>query len=250
VIRLLVGLAPACVALAWLPLRDRLPNTDLALVLVVVIAGVGFVAGRPGALMGALGAGVTFDLLHTRPYGHLAITHGRDVLTTAFLVVAGVAMGEVALRLARYRRVADSEADAFALVTDAAGLIATGGESRLVIEALSEELARGLKLLDCQLETGPPKGDVPFIARDGSLVRLDESGSRSPEPVIDLPVWTSGEIAAHFRLCLGDEEGLPSKAQLRLAVSVADQAGAALSVRPPTPPPDEPRQKKLRLVRG
>jgi hypothetical protein len=43
---LLAGLLPGAIAVAWLPLRGALPNTDLASVLVVVIAAAGFIAGR------------------------------------------------------------------------------------------------------------------------------------------------------------------------------------------------------------
>ncbi|MGH9919852.1 MAG: DUF4118 domain-containing protein, partial [Nitrososphaerales archaeon] len=235
VLRLLSWLLPPCVCLAWLPLRDRLPNTDLALVLVVVVAVVGFEAGRASALLGALTAGVAFDVLHTRPYGHLEITHGRDVLTTALLVVAGIAMGEVAHRLSLYREVAGSNADAFALVTDAAGLVATGGEASLVIEALCAELKSGLKLSECRFEEGPPKGEAPFVNRDGALVYLEESVSAPVNQDLDLPVWVTGEIVARFRLEIGDL--MPSPAQLRLAMNVADQAGAAVGSHPESVPP-------------
>ena len=243
----LAGFAPGLVSVAWLPLRDHLPNTDVALVLVVAVAGVGFVAGRLGAVVGAGTAGVSFDLLHTRPYGHLAISHDKDALTTAFLIVAGIAVGEVASRLARFRRMAASEAEAFSLVSDAAGLVATGGDARLVVEALAEELARGLQLKECWYEAGSPAGDAPIIARDGALIDMGNAGT-SWSPVVDLPIWASGSIVAHFRLILGDD-GLPPLAQRRLAVSVSDQAGAALTARegPPVVPPG---RKRLRLVRG
>lgn len=49
-VRLLAGAVPVGVAAAWGPLRDRLPNTDLALILVVVIAAVGLSGGAPAAL--------------------------------------------------------------------------------------------------------------------------------------------------------------------------------------------------------
>jgi hypothetical protein len=245
-VRLLVGLVPACISLAWLPLRAHLPNTDLALVLVVALAGVGLLADRQATFIGAIGAGATFDLLHTRPYGDLSIAHGKDVLTTVFLFVAGMAMGELATRLAHYQRIATSEADAFALVTDVAGLVATGSESQLVIEALCEELREGLKLSECAFDIGPPRGDVPIISRDGTLA---ESGP-SRVDIMDLPIWASGEVVARFRLVRADNANLPTQAQLRLAVSIADQAGASLNrAKMPVPPPQR-RERKLRLVRG
>lgn len=244
---MLAGLLPVVVAVAWLPLRSHLPNTDVALVLVVVVAGVGFLGGREAVAVGAVGSGLSFDLLHTTPYGQLAIHSGRDVLTTAFLVLAGILMGEVAFRLGRYRRRAEAEADAFALVTDAAGLVALGSEVGLVIEALATELSSGLSLRQCSFESGPPNGDVPFVGRDATIVRLDNASPGEPEDSLDLPVWSSGEIIGRFRMVLGPRTTL-GVAQLQLAVGIADQAGAALhGLGPPSP---DPRRAALRLVRG
>ncbi len=246
---MLAGLVPVAVSVAWLPLRAQLPNTDLALVLVVVIAGAGSLGGRPAFALGAVGSGLSFDVLHTTPYGELAIHSGKDVLTTAFLVVAGALMGEVAFRLGRYRRRAEAEADAFALVTDAAGLVATGGESGLVIEALGAELASGLALRAWSFEMGPPTGEVPFVGRDGTVVRLDGSPLAGSEGSLDLPVWSSGEIVGRFRMVLAPQSTLGT-AQLQLAVGIADQAGAALHAQAPGSPPDQPRRRGLRLVTG
>jgi hypothetical protein len=239
---------PALVALAWVPLRDHLPNTDVALVLVVAVAGVGFVAGRQAAVVGALSAGVSFDVLHTRPYGHVAITHGRDVLTTALLVVAGITAGVVAARLTDYRRAAAADADALALVTDAAGLVATGGEPGLIVAALAEELEIGLGLVSCRFEPVVPDGTVPSIARDGSVHHVEgESAAAGGELV--LPVWVGGTVQAHFRLELSDL-GVPGAAQCRLAVHLADQAGAALQRGPVGPLGPPLVRARLRLVRN
>jgi hypothetical protein len=237
------------VAVAWLPLRPHLPNTDLALVLVVVVAGVGYLGGRPAAVLGAVGAGLSFDLLHTPPYGELAIHSGKDVLTTAFLVVAGLVMGEVASRLGRYRRKAEAEADAFALMTDAAGLVATGSEVGLVLEALAAELTSGLSLRECSFEDGPPTGDVPFVGRDATIVSPDGLPPPGPEGSLDLPIWSSGEIVGRFRMVLAPETAL-GPARLQLAIGIADQAGAALHAQVPATPPEHPRRGGLRLVRG
>jgi hypothetical protein len=246
-LRLLAGSLPAAVAVAWLPLRAHLPDTDLALVLVVVIAGVGFAAGRLPYAFGAWGAGLSFDLLHTPPYGELAIRSGKDVVTTAFLVVAGLIMGEVALRLGRYRRRAEAEAEAFALVADTAGLVATGSEVGLVIEALSAELASGLQLRDCTFHAGPPTGDVPFVGRNGETVRLD--GLPSAEPgALDLPVWSSGEIVGRFRMALSSAAALEA-AQLQLAIAIADQAGTALAPQRFGTVPADRGRRGLRLVK-
>ncbi|MGH7733900.1 MAG: DUF4118 domain-containing protein [Gemmatimonadales bacterium] len=240
------GLLPVAVAAGWVPLRDRLPNTDVALVLVVVVAAVGLLAGRLAAVVGSIGAGAAFDLLHTRPYGHLAITHGRDILTTSLLVTAALTAGLVAAGATRYRRAAESDADALALVSDAAGLVATGGDPRLVIEALAGELLSGLELADCRFEPSPPHGSLPVIERDGVIRPAPgvPAGAGTGAGVAVLPVWVAGEVRAHFLLDTGAGPS-PTAAQCRLAVSIADQAGAALQAGPVGPTP-----RRLRLVRS
>lgn len=246
-LRPLAGLVPVALSVAWLPLRAHLPNTDLALMLVVVVAGAGFLGGRPAVLLGAVGSGLTFDLLHTTPYGQLAIHSGRDVLTTTFLVVASLLMGEVTVRLGGYRRRAEAEADAFALVTHAAGLIAMGSEVGLVLEALISELTSGLSLVECTFEIGPPSGEAPFVGRDGTIVRLDDSASPEVEGPLDLPVWSSGEIVGHFRMVRSPDTVLEVP-QLQLAIGIADQAGAAMLAH--IPPAGKPPRRGLRLVKG
>jgi hypothetical protein len=158
-------------------------------------------------------------------------------------------MGEVASRLARYRRRAEAEADAFALVTDAAGLVATGSEVGLVLEALAAELTSGLSLRECSFEDGPPVGDVPFVGRDGTIVRPDGLPAPEPEGSLDLPIWSSGEIVGRFRMVLSPDTALGG-ARLQLAIGIADQAGAALHGHVPATPPEQPRRGGLRLVRG
>jgi hypothetical protein len=63
---------------------------------------------------------------------------------------------------------------------------------------------------------------------------------------IDLPIWHQGEIVAHYRLTPGKSS--PSKDELRVALSLADQAGAAMGNEdhPLPEPPD--RSDKLRLI--
>lgn len=250
--QVLAGLVPGAIAVAWLPLRGHLPNTDLALVLVVATAAVGFVAGRKAVIVGALGAGSSFDLLHTRPYDQLAIAHIRDVLTTVLLVLAGLAMGEVALRLADYRKALASEVGAFTLVTEAAGLIATGSEASLVLGALTEELARILRLKDCRFRPGLPDGHLPCISRHGGIMHLSLVDAADVPRQVDLPVWWSGEIVGHFQLVLEDGAPFPSPAGLRLAVNISDQAGAALTALgdPQTPPPGDRNHLRLYADRG
>ena len=237
---------PVAVAAAWIPGRAHLPNTDLALVLVLIIGAVGWMAGWVASIGAALTASMAFDVLDTRPYGTLAISRGSDLLTALLLVVTGVLVGSGAARLVRYRHTEDSRADALAVVMEASGLVATGQEQRLVAEALAAELKRELQLVECTFRPEPPTGTRPTVARDGSLVGLITRNGAEGQLLIDLPVWSQGDVVGHYQLFLGRTE--PSKQELRVALSLADQAGAAMAGYRPDPPPSSGPGRRLRLI--
>lgn len=241
--------APIAVSAAWIPLRERLPNTDLALVLVVVVGMAGWAVGARTSVVAALGAAAAFDLLDTRPYGTLSISRGEDMATAGILLLTGLLAGVVAARLARYRRSEEHRSDALAVVMEASGLVATGEEQRLITQALGAELIRALELAGCELHLYPPGGTRPTVARDGSLVGLVAGETDRTAAQIDLPVWTQGEVVAHYRLTLGAKE--PTRDELRVALSLADQAGAAMaSPTQPLPPPDRPTRLRLVPAKG
>lgn len=241
----LAGGLPAAVSASWIPWRDQVPGTDLALLLVLVVAALGWLAGTRPALISAVAAAFSFDVLDTRPYGTLTISRGADLATALTLLITGLLVGAGAARLARYRKSDDERTDALAVVMEASGLVATGEQHQLITEALREELIRTLELLACEFHPRPPSGARPTVARDGSIVGLltTDSGGRAAET--DLPVWCQGDVVAHYRLTPGSRD--LSQPGLRVALSLADQAGAAMSnVAPGCEPP--PRPGRLRLV--
>jgi hypothetical protein len=122
--------------------------------------------------------------------------------------------------------------------------VATGEEQRLIIQALSAELVRAMDLVSCELHTTPRIGTRPSVARDGSLVGLLTRAHNTMATQIDLPVWSQGEVVAHYRLTLGAK--MPSREELRIALSLADQAGAALATPIQPPPPNQ--LARLRLM--
>ena len=237
-------LVPIAASAAWVPFRDSLPNTDLALGLVLIIGVAGWMAGPRASLVSAAAAAVSFDVFDTRPYGALTISRGNDVATALVLLVTGLLVGAGAARLARYHRCEDGRTDALAVVMEASGLVATGGEDRLITAALGSELQRSLELSGCEFHPGPPDGRRPSVARDGGLVGLIKAPSSAGYEQMDLPVWSQGDVVAHYRLTLGKKT--PTRDELRVALSLADQAGAALAgggVRP-----EPPRGGRLRLL--
>ncbi len=185
----LLGLVPVAVAAAWIPFRNDLPNTDVALLLVLCVGAVAMIGGRWTAAIGAVTAATAFDLFDTPPYWQLYMTRGRDVVTTLILVGAGLLVGELCVRVRRYRVMAATRGEDFAVISSAARLMAVGEDASMVVEALAGELVARLGLVDCEFRYGPPAGDRPFLARDGSLIDLGRPSPQTPVTEIDLPVW-------------------------------------------------------------
>jgi hypothetical protein len=240
-------LVPAAVAAAWIPLRSDLPNTDVAVLLVLCVGAVAMVGGSWAAVVGALAGATAFDLFDAPPYGQLYMTRGTDVVTTVVLVGAGLLVGELCIRTRAYHGMAASRAQDFTVLSTAARLMAVGEDGPMVVEALAGELVTRLGLSDCEFEHGPPLGDRSYVARDGSLV-APEGLPRAIGGWVDLPVWVGTEVVGHFRLYLSPGP-LPSSDRLLAAVGIAEQAGAALAVSHPAPPTTTVRPRRLRLIR-
>ena len=236
---------PALVAVAWIPLRRSLPNTDVALMLVATIPLVAFLGGRPATVLGSVSAAVSFDYLHSAPFGHWQIARTRDVVTTLLVVLVGLFVGELTVRVSHHRAVADRGSRDLAVLAETAELMAVGDDPVLVLAAVAGELQRVLALRDCQFSAGPPPGGCPRVERDGSLTG-PAGAAAGAEGGLDLPVWVQGTVLGHYHLVF-DNRSAPAPDRLAFAVSLSDQAGAALALVPPLPPwhPSEPR---LRLV--
>ena len=228
--------------MAWIPLRSSLPNTDVALVLVATIAVVARLGGHIATVLGSVSAALSFGYFHTEPYGHWQIAHARDVETTVLIVLVGVFVGELTLRVFHHRAAAARGSADLAVLAETAELMAVGDDPGLVLAAVAGELARLLDLADCEFSAEPPSGSVPWVGRDGALSRPG-----SPGACLDLPVWVQGQVLGRYLLTPRPGAALPS-GRLALAVSLADQAGAALAVAPPNPPWDPGAERHLRLV--
>ncbi len=244
----MLGLLPVAVAAAWIPLRAALPNTDVALLLVLTVAAVSLVGGRRAAVIGSLTGAAAFDLFDTPPYGQLMQSRGRDVVTTVVLVGAGLVVGELCARLSTYRTMAARRGADFAVLSGAAGLMAFGEDAPVVVAALAGELVARVGLADCEFQPGPPTGERPCVSRDGTLVTLDLEPPRGQPREVDLPVWTGTEVIGRYRMTLSPGPP-PSHDRLLTAVGIADQAGAALAGHLDAGRPDGPRPRRLRLVR-
>lgn len=245
-----MGLAPVAVAAAWVPVRNDLPSTDVALLLVVTVAAAATLGGRSSALIASFAGVVAFDYFDTAPYGRLLIARPRDEVTAAVLLAVGLLIGALAAGRRRYQEDARKGAEDFTVLASAARLASGGEDSGIVIGALAGELTSRLDLEDCEFVAGRPDGDRPSISREAEVTGAGPGPAR---PELDLPVWVGDRVVAHFRLRL-KPGSVPPPDRLRAAVGIAEQAGAVLAGAVPAGwparlPPSGSRPRRLKLVR-
>ena len=96
--------APLAAAAILLPFRASWPDTNVALLLVVVAVAVAAIGSRLAGALAAVWAAVCFDFFFTLPHCRLTIRSSSDV--TAFLLlllVVGVAVSQLAARARRLK---------------------------------------------------------------------------------------------------------------------------------------------------
>ncbi|MGH9296986.1 MAG: DUF4118 domain-containing protein [Acidimicrobiales bacterium] len=245
---------PFGIALAWVPIRSALPNVDLALILVIAVVGIGALGRRSGVVLGALLASLWFEYFDTAPFGQLAIARNPDIETTLVLALVAVIVGELAVRTVRHRGYLRDESADLSSIASTAALVASGEELVHVIESVVRELTRLLSLRSCSFESDEPLSSRPRLTRTGELVRTSrpvEVATLDDVFEVELPVSVFGEEVGHFVLGFAglDDRTLPTRAQVLVGVTLADNVGAAfLAQAPPPIPPDRQPGLRLRVV--
>jgi hypothetical protein len=245
-------LIPLGVSALWVPIRTRLPNADLALVLVLAVLAVGASGRRLAVLAAAISAAFWFDFFDTRPFEHPAISRTPDLETTLVLALVAIVGGEMAIRIVHHRSRARSEAARLTSISGAASLLASGEELALVVAAVGEELKRLLSLRACTFEVAPPNPTRARVRRDGQVVAPGASSGPDARvsDQVELPVWGHRHVFGQFVLEFAPDAPQPRPGDLVAAVALGDQVGAAFMTQAPTPPSpaDEPTPS-LRVVR-
>lgn len=229
-------LAPVAVCGLLVPLRDVVQNTNAALVLVLVVVAVAAAGQRLAGVVAALSSAIGFDLLLTAPYGQLTIANPADVETAVLLTVAGLAVTEIALWGRRQQSRSSTREGYLAGVVAAARIVASGETS---LPDLTDRVGRQIRdVLDldaCRFEPGPAQ-EGARIDRDGTVFWNDHQVNveRDGLPTMDeihLPVESHGSVYGHYVLTSATKIRRPELEQRLVAVTLAEQVGAALSTR-------------------
>jgi hypothetical protein len=219
-------------SVALIPGRGRLNSADSALILVVVIVAVASTGRRAAAAVAALVSAVAFDFFLTRPFYSLRISRHSDLITELLLLVVGLAVGELAARGRHHRDAAGEGRQQLALLHSVTELAATGKDPALVAASAAHELRELLELRDCRFTSRDPGGTTARVTPSGDVTVGNEIWSTEdlglPTRSVDLPVRSGGWLLGHFLLT--PTPGRPvSHERLLVAVTIADQVGAALA---------------------
>ncbi len=232
-------MVPVLVAAAWMPLHHRLPNVDVALLLVLVVTAWGLTGRRAAVVVAALAAAGGFAFFDTAPYERWVVSRQPDVETLAVLGVVGLVTGELAVRLRRARTASTGPVTDMGRIREVAGLVASGEELVAVIGAVASELSRMLRAGGCTYEAGEPKAGAVVIGPDGVPDWPADRDRPLPPALVAVPVNGSGRTLGHF---LVDAPTAPlSPARLIVALTLADQVGAALIAQAPESAADQGR---------
>jgi len=162
--------APIAAAAVLLPFRASWPNTNVALLLVVVVVGVAALGNRLAGGLAAVGAAVWFDFFFTLPYGRFTIARAADITTfVLLLVVLGLAVSQLAAQARRLRVITITDARHLALIHQTAALGQSPRAADLIAGHVRDQLTSLLDLQECRYEPGILLGHPPRLERDGSI---------------------------------------------------------------------------------
>jgi len=223
--------APIAAAAVLLPLRASWPNTNVALLLVVVVVGVAALGNRVAGGLAAIGAAVWFDFFFTLPYGRFTIRRASDITTFALLLVVGLAVSQLAARARRLKLITITDARYLAQIHETAALGQSPRAADVIAGHVRDQLTALLDLQDCRYEHGMLLGHPPRLETDGTIRirhgRWDADESGLPSEETELRAFSSGQYLGRFMLT--PNPGSRPSLQARLvAVTLADLAGRAL----------------------
>ena len=228
--------APLAAAAILVAFRSSWPNTNVALLLVVVIVAVAAIGNRVAGAIAAIGAAVWFDFFFTLPYERFTIRSSADVTTFVLLLVAGVIASQLAAHARRLKVVAISDERYLAQIHQAAVLAQTAKSPDAVVDHVADQLAGLLDLQACRFGYGNLLGHPPRLQPDGTVLagrgRWDVETVGLPAGEIELRVFGNGQYYGRFMM-RPNPSSRPSLQARLVAVTLADQAGRALAARTP-----------------
>jgi K+-sensing histidine kinase KdpD len=216
--------------------REGVTTATATLVLVVVVVAAAATGDRFAGIVAALASGAGFDVFLTEPYGRFTIKGRADIEVTVLLVLVGLAVTEIALWGRRQEARASRREGYLDGVLGTSTIIALREASPdALIDHVARQIAQILNIDECRFVpgVGPDEQDASLdhdgcVTRRGHRANVERDGLPTDES-IGLVVAQGGLVHGQFVLTAATRVVRPSVEQLRVAVLLADQVGAALT---------------------
>jgi len=215
--------------------RDTVANTNAALGLVLLVVAAAATGIRLAGIVAALSSAAGFDYFLTEPYDTLNISDRTDIETAVLLLLVGAAVTEVALWGRREQARASREQGYLDGVLSTAATVAAGRSSTgELIDQVCRQIVEILQIDSCGFDPATRSG-LPALDPTGTVTRggrtIDVARKGLPtDSKIALMVQSGGVTYGHLQLTAATRVVRPSQEQLRVAVTLANQVGAALAI--------------------
>jgi K+-sensing histidine kinase KdpD len=216
--------------------RESVTSATAVLVLVLIVVAAAATGDRLAGIVAALSAGAGFDVFLTQPYLRLTIHNPDDVEVTVLLVLVGVSVTEIALWGRRQQARASRRTGYLEGVLGTSSIIALRDASPEALTShVAHQIVQVLDLDECRFIQGP--GPAPqdvsldhdgYVTRRGHRVNVERDGLPIDD-LIHLVVRQGDLVHGQFVLTAATRVVRPSVVQLRVAVLLSDQVGAALT---------------------
>lgn len=223
--------ATIVVSAALTPFRTSLGQTNIALVLVLLVVAAAASAGRWGGVVAGLTAAFSYNFFHTKPYLTVRIADIRDVATVGLLIAVGLGVGELGVARSRQSAARRSHLRTAHSLEAVNAALAAGADVRTVWPAVRRGLVDTLGVRGACFEPGEHVDGLPLIDHDGHVhitsKRYVEGGFVLPEQGTVLAVEARGVHLGRIRLEPDPTIGV-SLEQRRAAVALSDALALAL----------------------
>ncbi len=219
---------PILVAGVLYLLRSVVTGASAAVILVLVVVAVAATGDRPSGVLAALAAAVGFDFFVAAPRLDFDIDDIADVGMAVLLLIAGVAVTELALWGSRQQAIASQRAGYMSGVLESAELAARGVPASEVIPTVAGHIWRTLGVELVAYSPGAPHRDCAIIERDGRVTLQGDllDVARDGLPVdrhTAVLVVQDDTVVGHFLVTAATSVVRPRPEQLQVAVLLADQ---------------------------
>lgn len=195
-------LLPVCTAALLIPFREDHGRTT-AIVLVVPVIVVAVLGATGPAIVAAVSAGLSYDVLLTRPYYHVVIDDTDDLTTTIILLLVALAVGLLSSRLVRTTARDVARRDELHHLLAFARAVTEPHTGTALTDEATRRIAAVLNLRACRWSPGYHGTTAPILLPTGQItghITALEADRATLPPTLELPAITGTTELGRFIL--------------------------------------------------